>query len=58
MLRLMWIEKMPTCIGNNKTTLLEQQHSLKVTNLFQSIKKYGISRLDFQTIEKDPLKEI
>ena len=52
-----WI-KMPTCIGNDKTTLLEQQHFVIVKNLFQSIKKYGISWMNFQTIEKDPRKEI
>ena len=54
----MWSEKMPTCIGNNKTTLLEQQHFIIVKNLFQSTKKYGISQMTFQTMEKDPHKEI
>ena len=49
-----WI-KMPKCIGNDKTTLLEQQHFIMMENLFQSKKKYGISWMDFQSIGKNPL---
>ena len=43
MLRLMWSEKMPTCIGNNKTTLLEQQHFVKSDNPVPRDKENGIS---------------
>ena len=50
MLRLMWSEKMPTCIGNNKTTLLEQQHFVKVDKPVPKHKKGDISALKFQTI--------
>ena len=55
MLRLMWSEKMTTCIGNNKTTLFEQQHFVKSDKPVPRHKEYGISYLTFQTIEKDPL---
>ena len=51
-----WI-KIPKCIGNDKTTLLEQQHLIMVENLCQRKKKYGISWMDFQTIEKTHLEK-
>ena len=54
----MWSEKMPTCVGNSKTTLLEQQHFVQSDKPVSRHKEGDISQLTFQTIEKDPLYEI
>ena len=54
----MWSEKMPTCVGNCKTTLLEQQHFVKSGKPVSRCKEGDISQLPFQTMEKDPLYEI
>ena len=46
----MWSDKMPTCVGNNETTLLEQQHFVKVDKPIPRYKKGDISELTFETI--------
>ena len=53
----MWSDKMPKCVGNSKTTLLEQQHFVKVDKPVPGDKSMALVNWHFKLQEKDPLYE-
>ena len=54
----MWSDKMPTCVGNSETTLLEQQHFVKVDKPVPGYKSMALVDKHFKLQNKNPLYEI